>query len=244
MTTVSPNPTLPIDQASAQLESGVTMFAQGERFPAVMQVFKTALVGMQRLLVVQPDDRSMHTTTTSRQQQQQQGMRFVQVPHLVEEGFYIHNHALLWSEIVLSSWQERDGLDLSCVLAFFNLALLLTQDGKKTPNHRNLRKALRLYDAAIELIAATGHPSGSNSDLDFVQLASLNNKAWILKHLGQEVDARDLHRQLVMLFLQAREQPPNGHEHWSRESLDIILNFVGNFSVTMEPACPHLAPSA
>ena len=241
MTTPAPS----IAQASQQLESGVAMFAQGARTPEVMKEFKEALVGLQRLLPQYPSpDRRIFLPATDQQQvpgHNQENLRLVQVPHLFDEGFYIHNHALLWSENILPSWQERDSVALSCVLGSFNLALLMTQDGRATENERNLRKALRLYDAAIGLISLAG-PTGLNKDLDFVLLASLNNKAWILNHLGQEEDARELHRQLVMLSIQAREHQ-HGQGHWSSENHDIILNFVGNFSVVVD-SYSHIAPSA
>ena len=115
------------------------------------------------------------------------------IPGVDDEGYYIHNQALLFGS---SSFFEAQGFGTFAVL--FNLGLAYHQIGARLSDQVKLQKALQLYRICANLVWGGEGPTLSSNNSDALALAALNNSAHILyRFLGDRDQASGLAHQLA-----------------------------------------------
>ncbi|CAB9515418.1 expressed unknown protein [Seminavis robusta] len=136
----------------------------------------------------------------------------IPVPYLEDSGFYIYNHAVIFSRrprIGGDGTGNRNGNDndkcasqlldtISWMEAVtqFNLGLAYHQRGKHCGEDRTLQGALQLYEQAQATLR--GISSTNCEETKILQLAVMNNRIHILNELARYQEAQELVNDLLL----------------------------------------------
>ena len=228
-----------LGQASSLVREGISIFAgadgHSDRSEAI-RTLRTALVSMQSLLRGVPQNYLLFSSVNAEGEGdcQQFAMDLVEIPDLYDEtNYYIHKHALLLSEDATRSWQEHDALAFSCATVLFNIALVFHQEGRRSANRRTLRKALNIYEKALDIVVCEQEIVCSKT-FAFLVLATMNNISCIYRHIGMIQNAVNTHERLVLFAAHVRQAGTS----WPLEVSEIIQKFIHNRSIdTRAPSC-------